>query len=839
MKKTRCMLFGLLTFAMFSFANAQQSTPSVVNLNIQPQPVDRAISAWAEQTGYQVLISADRASNNNITPAVQGSFTPEGALEVLLASTNLRYQFVNERTVAIRTEQADVPEETKPGVAHSDEGGRVPFESSPSSRNGVHQSSEPETVLVTAQKRVERLQDVPVPVTVISASSLLERNQLRIQDYYSTAPGLSLATDQFSGSPMLAIRGVTTGSGTNPTVGITVDDVPYGSSTSLGDGYVAPDIDPSDLASVEVLRGPQGTLYGASSIGGLLKFVTVAPSTDAVSGRVESGISGVHNGNKAGYNFRGAVNVPVSDTFAVRASGFVRREPGYVDNIQTGENAVNRTDAEGGRLSALWRPMEVFSVKLSALFQNIERRGSPLVEVGPGFADLQQSALPGTGKHHRKLQAYSATLNAALGVLDLTSVSGYNVTSVFYPTDLTSGFGLTTQSVLGVTGTVLEPHIRSNKFTQEVRLATRPGGRFDWLLGVFYTNENSRNVSNFAGVDPVTANTVGSEWYTIIPSTFDEYAAFADVTFHVTDRFNIQAGGRESWIRQTQDQTYSGALNNLFYGLPSPFEFPHLSVDENAFTYLVTPQFQLSQDLMVYARFASGYRAGGTNITATLSVPPTFNPDKTQNYEFGIKGNAFEHALSFDASVYYIDWRDLQTQVLNANFTGYLINAGRARSRGVELSAEARPVDGLSISAWVAWNDAELREVPPGNSVTAAPGDRLPFSSRFSGNFSADDQFSLTETLTGFAGGSVSYVGARKGIFQSIFAASPERQIFPSYVQLDLRAGVKSGLWTANLFATNVTDKRGVLSGGLGTFNPATFNYIQPRAVGLSLSRSF
>jgi iron complex outermembrane receptor protein len=259
-----------------------------------------------------------------------------------------------------------------------------------------------------------------VPVTAIQAESLVDSNQLRIQDYYTQIPGLSLVTDDF-GAPLIAIRGLTTGAYTNPTVGITLDDVPYGSSTSLGNGAELPDIDPSDLARVEVLRGPQGTLYGASSIGGLLKFVTLDPSTDAVSGRVETDVNQVHNGDGAGYGVRGSINLPLSDSLAIRASAFTRRDPGYIDNVLTGERGVNWGDAEGGRLAALWRPSELFSIKLTALLQDSKTHGSSNVDVGLG--DLEQSEIRGIGGSETKIQAYSATFTGNLNGAVLTAIS--------------------------------------------------------------------------------------------------------------------------------------------------------------------------------------------------------------------------------------------------------------------------------------------------------------------------------------------------------------------------------------------------------------------------------
>src|SRR5580704_15151612 len=177
--------------------------------------------------------------------------------------------------------------------------------------NAGNSGTKLEEVVVTAQKREERLQDVPVSVTAISADTLVENNQVRLQDYYSQIPGVTLSASTFGGLPSLTIRGLNTGGGAN--VAVMVDGIPFGSSSSLVSGAQPPDIDPADLARVEVLKGPQGTLYGANAIGGLLNFVTAAPATTSFSGRVESDLSSIYNGNELGYGTRASVNVPISD----------------------------------------------------------------------------------------------------------------------------------------------------------------------------------------------------------------------------------------------------------------------------------------------------------------------------------------------------------------------------------------------------------------------------------------------------------------------------------------------------------------------------------------------
>lgn len=697
-------------------------------------------------------------------------------------------------------------------------------------------------VIVTAEKHSEAVQDVPIPVAVISAATLIDTDQLRLQDYYSQVPGLSMAPYSQS-IVVLSIRGISTGQGGNPTVGIMVDDVPFGASAG---STVAPDIDPSDLKQVEVLRGPQGTLYGASSLGGLIKYVTVDPSTDALSGRLQVGSSSVYNGSDLGYALRGSVNVPLGDTFAIRASGFTREDPGYIDNPVLGVDGVNKVVGDGGRFSALWRPSELVSLKLSALIQETKADGSNDVDtstngyVGPALGSLQQNYIPGIGGYDAKTQAYSATLQAKLGVSDLTVLSGYNVTQNANSVDGTFAFGPVTQQYFGVSGTPVYSYDRDDKFTQEIRLATPIGQRVDWLVGAFYTHEYSPTYQTIAAENSTTGATVG--WWTsnsASPTTYAEDAAFTDLTFHVTERFDIQFGGRESRITQAFSSFTTGLYTTVFLQLPSPVVLPEVGSRANAFTYLVTPRLEISPDLMVYARVASGYGAGGPNTAP--GVPLQYNPDKTQNYELGAKGDFLDHRLSLDASLYYIQWQDIQLNLVDPQSEqSYISNAGAAKSDGLELSINSKPAAGLDLSAWVTWDDAVLTAGFPTASTVAGspygvPGDRLPYSSRFSGNLSFEEEFPLVRGATGFFGGTVSYIGDR----ESEFTSSPQRQLFPAYTRTDLRAGARYDAWTTNLFVTNVANVRGMLSGGLGYVPPYAFEYIRPRTVGLSFTRTF
>jgi iron complex outermembrane recepter protein len=844
---TQAIVWGVVQCCSGQSLAATPTLERKVTFYIQEQPLDSALIEFSKQAGVPVTASPIEIERMK-APALSGTMQAGDALTKLLEQSGLHYEEFGDTVTVLGGGAGAVPPSRKtPGTASASSffpdstGPRGSADRGPGST--LAQSDDRvvlEEVVVTAQKRLERLQDVPIPVTAINTDDLVSTNQLRLQDYYTQIPGLSVTPADTRGAPILAIRGITTGGSLNPTVGITIDDIPYGATTTFGGGFAAPDIDPSDLARIEVLRGPQGTLYGASSIGGLLKFITVDPSMDGVSGRLQGGVSSTKSGEGVGYNARGAVNIPLGDEFAVRASAFSRKDPGYIDNVLTGRAGVNQLDTSGGRLSGLWNPADTVTLKLSALIQHSAAYGASEVDLDAGLGDLQQSRVRNTGRFDKKIQAYSATLTANLGSVDVTSLTGYSVNRSSDSQDFTAFLGPYTLSQFGVSGTPTFEHSKTTKVTQEFRFTVPVGDAIQWLAGLFYTHEKSSYTQDILAADPVTGALAGLWSDDVIPSSYEEYAAFTDVTVHVAPRFDVQVGGRESQNKQTYAETIIGPLDALLYPTPSPVVNPEIATKDNAFTYLVTPQFKVSPDLMIYARLASGYRPGGPNPTSTVyGVPPSYKPDKTNNYEVGVKGNALNHALAFDASAYYIDWKDIQlTFVDPQTFGSYFVNASRAKSQGLELSAESRPLAELTVAAWVAWNDAVLtKDLPIGGPGTPVgiSGDRLPSSSRFSGNFSVEQEFFLPHDIKGFVGGAVSYVGSREGVFTQ----TEERQHLPAYAKTDLRAGVKADSWAVNLYGTNVTDRRGVLTGGIGTFVPTAFTYIQPRTVGISIEKSF
>jgi iron complex outermembrane receptor protein len=850
MRTTLAVAVACLTLA--AIASANEAVAAIrKQTHIPAEGLGPALTSLAKEFDFQVLYHTEVVGTLR-TQGASGEMTALEALEHVLSGTGLTYKYLDEKTVTIIPTGSKAPSAlSKPeekdgtvgsGTGENSRGGQAPSgsffrvaQTSPQSALSVDASSALEEVIVTAQKRSERLQDVPVPVTAISAEALVASNELRLADYYPSVPGLLVAPAGAGAQQILSIRGITTGYG-SPDVGLLVDGVPFGSSTFLGGGQTIPDFDPADLTRVEVLRGPQGTLYGASSIGGLINFVTVEPSTAGVSGHVQAGVSDIYNGAGPGYNFRGTINIPLGDTLAILASAFMRHEPGYIDNPALHIDGINEQHVTGGRFAALWRPSDVLSLKLSALYQDDKAAGADISIVQPGFGTFQQNFIPGTGWWENKSQTYSATLTAKLGIAELTSTTGYNINQLWDSGDDTYIFGPYTQAQFGVMGTPLTQYNGTEKFLQEVHLSVPLGHKVDWLLGAFYTHENTIFNDYLQAENQTTGKIVGQWQYLPFPSTYQEYAAFTDITFHITDKFDVQLGGRQSHISQASSEADIGPYDPVFLLLPSPVYFPVVHSTADPFTYLLTPRLKLSPDLMVYARLASGYRAGGPNIIP--GEPSQYSPDKTYDYEIGVKGDYLDHRLTVDASVYYINWKDIQLTLFDASIgQAYIGNGSRAKSQGVELEVQAKPMMGLTIAASGSFDNAVLTQALPQISyVAGASGERLPYSSRFSGNLSFEQEFSLTSRVTGFVGGAESYIGDRLGSFQ----APPQTRFnFPAYATTNIHAGAKYESWTATLFVNNATDKRGILTGGSDVGPPNAVVYLHPRTAGLNIRKSF
>jgi iron complex outermembrane receptor protein len=698
-------------------------------------------------------------------------------------------------------------------------------------------------IVVTAQKRNERLQDVPVSVSTVDADTMAQQHIVSVSDYLGQIPGLAAdISDQ--GGVSLAIRGITTGTGGgNPTVGVTIDDVPIDPSSGFTSGGVVPELDPGILKGIEVLRGPQGTLYGASSMGGLLKYTTTPPDLHDTRGQLEMDGLSIDDGG-TGYSVRGYATTPiVTDTLAISASGFFRRDPGYVSDTQTQSHDTNSTDTSGGRLAALWQINDGTSLQLAALYQHVKGNGSSTVFVNDALQPingLSNTFIAGAGPYERTFQLYSVNLTSDFGWAALTSVTGYSIFISHYLSDESAQLGSYTYAATGdpTLGSLLVDTQSTHKLSQELRLASPTDQTISWLTGLFYTRESNPTFFNLWASNPNTGELLSE----VLPddiekNDYTEYAAFADVTYRFNNQLDLQLGARYS----DNDQHYHEVITGPLFSPPYPPYDVYAESSGHATTYLVTPRWRLSQDLMTYLRIASGYRPGGPNPGAFIGFPSTFAADTTTSYELGLKGEILGNTLQYQADVYYISWNKIQLlQTDPTTQFEYFTNGGKARSQGLEFAMTAIPIKGLTISPTLGFTDATLRQNLTGGLVGYS-GDRLPYSAKWSASVDVEQKFSITGDVAAFVGGELRYLTDRPSDFPSTPTAM--RLDLPAYALIDLRAGIAVTDWKVGLFAQNVTNRLALLgaspqlASGLTGINYAIVQ--RPRTIGVSVSKSF
>ena len=768
------------------------------------------------------------------------------------------------------------------------------------------QEGEDDVIVVTAQRRVQALIEVPQSISVVGGETLERQQATSFADYAALVPGLTIDQDN-PGEARVILRGINTGSVAS-TVAIYVDDVPFGSSGGLSNGGVlAGDFDTFDVARVEVLKGPQGTFYGSNALGGVIKFITAEPEFGVFQSRGQGGVEFTKNG---GTSWLGnlVVNVPLGDKVAVRGTGFYRDRAGYIDAIGRSGNNINDSKSYGGRLSLLAEPVDNLTIRLTALAQNIRADAPSFYDADPLSFD-PVNAITGEpsddwtqystiGEHSNvDYRLYSGTINWDLGPATLTSVTSYGVldqrqlvdgslederstSDLFY-----NLFGAAT----GPTGLALDADIKTKKFTQEVRLASPDSDRFEWLVGGYYTHEKGALFQNFLPFDLATQEFISHEldlsllgpvlglppafwplWegfvtpefaVVTLDSKYKEIAGFGSVTWHVSPRFDVTVGGRYSHNDQEAEQ-----FTNVLGGAPlvGVLETINGESDENVFTWSIAPRFDINDRVSAYARIAKGYRPGGPNAvppSAGPDFPSSYDADTIVSYEAGIRGETQDRMFGFDASVYYLDWKNIQLfTIIETDFGSFGINAnGRgARSYGAELSVTARPAHGLNLQANLAYVNAKLTddttlEDGGANIPGGLDGDRLPNAPEWSANLSVDYEWAVFGNARAYVGGNLRWVSDQfSGGFSPDYRADfGERLEIDSYATADLRAGVDFGKFNLQLYVKNLTDTDGFTSLGYPRVVPAsleptsteaslvTATAFRPRTIGLTAGFEF
>jgi len=755
--------------------------------------------------------------------------------------------------------------------------------SAPPASPAASDSKDGEAIIVTATRRAQTLIEVPQSISVIGGQKLEQQQAKSFLDFSKLVPGFNITQDN-PGQSRLVLRGINTGS-VGSTVAVYVDDIPYGASGSLSNGAIlAGDFDTFDIDRVEVLRGPQGTLYGSNSLGGVLKYITALPSTDRIEVRGQAGFEAVKGGD-LGPLFNVMANVPLGDKVAVRASGYYKKTPGYVDVAgRTGKN-VDESESYGVRGSLLFKPTEDLSIRLFGLAQNIRadspstftadaatlRPVDPLTGQFSGDQRTRFELIP--EKHNVNYRVYSGAVDYDFGFATLSSITSYATQKQDQFVDVSTVesfrglanlvYALSAPNTVGL-GEINNASVK--KFTQEVRLVSPKSSFFDWVAGIYYTHEDTALDQDFlpftigsqAFIPPAVtlpAFLGGGQITRFITANIDakykEIAGYANGTFHFGKHFDLNLGGRYSHNKQSSVQSV------VILGGGSP---QNGSSSQSVFTWNISPRYQFNKNTAIYARVAKGYRPGGPNFVppgAGADFPTQFNADTLISYEAGLKMQSNDGVFALDASGFYVDWKDI---LINSTVTlpsgqpvGINANGGKARTFGAEGTLTLRPVVGLDLVANLAWTNARLRDPTSGGLVppSGLAGDRLPYVPSLSGTLSADYHWNVGDRVRAYAGGDIHSQTSQKAGFNGSYRAAFGRQInLRGYTTIDLRAGFDLKPFTVQAYVRNLLNSNGLVGaegypyvivpgiGGNGT-NMILTSTIRPRTFGLVVGAAF
>ena len=756
------------------------------------------------------------------------------------------------------------------------------------------QSNDGQTVTITSQKRKEDIRKVPLSVSVITGDAMEDSHVSDFSDLSLVVPNLSFSTQAGAGLATLQIRGISSQAG-SATVSIYLDDISLTTRNLYSQGTAEPRF--FDIERVEVLRGPQGTLYGASSLGGTIKFISKQPDATRFGGGAFAELSNTdHGGNN--YTLQGVVNVPlVKDTMALRIGVQSGRTSGYIDRVDVNTLGV----VEKGINDSRWDVLKVgLKAQLGkdwtltpALFYQRYKSGDidaayetvgdyQSANVGAPLQKFQTSKIvrePGTDT----LSVPSATLNGDLGFADLTGiVSGYKrrFDRRQDGTSINSPYigSVTTDATLGTTVGFLPSAVDlDNKIDQtsiELRLASKdyaPGGSaLTWLAGVYAARTKTQVFDNepIFGInaaftaagkdinDPADlADTfpgafVGdSSYYSARHYNDRQHSVFGEITYYVAPSLRLTAGLR--MLRATQHFTREG--DYYYAGGPTS-----ALIDSSASA--TTPRFALdwdvSKDTTLYANIAKGFRLGSANrpvpLTALVqqdlqtlglpgTIPAAFKPDSLWSYEAGTKSTLMGGKLTLNAAAFYIDWKDIQQDVvLPESGFDFETNVGKARSYGFELEARARVTEALTLNAQGGVTRATFAENMPSlgtdadGNLNVSKGDRIQGVPRFNVGLGFEYRFAAFGAGGGFVRGSGKWVGSSRGTF--VRGASDYDR--PGYFTADTSVGVTLDRWEFTGFVKNLTNNDKVIQRpDIQGVN--TVYHLRPRTIGATARYDF
>ncbi len=590
-----------------------------------------------------------------------------------------------------------------------------------------------------------------------------------------------------------------------------------------------------------MLKGPQGTLYGAGAMGGMIRYVTTPADFRNFKGSVTLGANAVSHGGTGSVG-RASINIPFGDQkMALRLSAFRRNDAGFVDTT-AGKEDINKATVKGGRAAFTWLINNDWKLQAFLLKQTVDTAGNSVEDVDavtlkPLFGEYKQKRfIPEATK--ADIEVGNLNLTGTLGMFDVVSSTTWQTLDAGGDQDGSFGYGVALGAAfkipdLGIRNTQF---IHTKRFSQEVRLrATALGDKLEYEAGVYYTKEDSSNAIPAFGPFSTTtgaAYPLPSIAKASIISSYKEYSLFANGTYAVTPKLDVQAGIRHGEDDQVYAQDYSGLLIG-----PTPVIF-NSGAKKSKSTYLGTMRYKPTPTDAIYGKVSTGYRPGGPNAvppSGAANAPQTFAPDSLTSYEIGYKTVMDDGKLSFEGALFSTKWKDIQIQTSAAGFN-FFVNGSTAISRGAEASVIFYPVRGLALRASGGYTKAELSS--DAAAAGGVKGDALPFVPKQTASVSANYRWSVMNNWNASAGANVTYTGERRSDFSGRAAVN-----VPAFTTFGVNGGIENANWRLSLYGKNLADTRGIIflktlslaPGG----NPFAAGLVAPRTIGMDLTYKF
>ncbi len=716
-----------------------------------------------------------------------------------------------------------------------------------------------DVIIVTATRREQDLQDVPLSVTAFGQEELDELGIVGYEGIAQNTPGIVVnkPTQNFNN---FTSRGINTNgysAGLQSAVAIYVDELPIsanGNSTIL---------DPNlyDVERVEFLRGPQGTLFGSNSLAGAMRIITRSPDLDEFEASASADL-GLTDSSSLRQRYNAMINVPLmTNEMGLRVTGYYRNEDGWVDNIGTGVDDANGLEAFGGRATLLMQPSDRMTVKLLASYENSKPEDSALTNPALGKF-VRNSDRPDL--FQGKLTNYNVTINYDFDFAELissTTLSDYDAS--FY-VDLAGTFGQAFPFALDAYG-------YDDLLVQETRLVSRTSGPFEWVAGFFYYDKRRtvdfayRSSQEFLDAKGLTG--LPNEYYQRFQAYTDqtEIAGFGEATYHLAENFWV-TGGLRYGQTEVQSFTRGGGYNSNYLTL-ALFGFQNvpvtvtpipsaegLKVTDDRLSYKASVSWRPTPDLTTYATISTGFRTPVVNARAGLVstidptdivIPDGAKSDSVTNYELGLKGRWLGGDLTANLAAYYIDWQDIQVQANRVSDSiQFATNIGAAESYGLEFEVVARPVMGLSLAVNGSFNRAKVSDLTPAEAAIsgAEPGVRLA-SPHFQGSSTLRYDFAIAEETDAFASVNVSHVGSFPNQFPNVpgnpNAVSPTYDFTEAWTNVNLYAGTKLGALGITAYVENLLDDDSITYVHPEAFLDSRYARLRPRTLGVRLDYAF